>query len=53
MKWYWITAFGEIEESSDDLIWKEDLRRYGNYFEDKRRAIEVRNQIYRIFKNEI
>lgn len=46
--YYWINVFGEIEESNLELSWKADLKRSGNYFESRERAVEKRNEIRRI-----
>lgn len=46
--YYWINAFLEIEESTLNVSWREDLKRSGNYFESKEKAIEKRNEIRRI-----
>ena len=38
----------EVEESVLEVSWKFDLMRVGNYFENKEKAIEKRNEIRRI-----
>lgn len=46
--YYWINVFLEVEESTHEDSWKGQLKRVGNYFEDKEEAIRKRNEIRRI-----